>query len=1189
MSGELTFRSPGVGTREIDLSGPEAISPLGTPAGIIGTSLQGPAFVPITVGTWQNFVVTFGNTDGEKLGPLAMYEWMQKAKAGTYVRVLGVGDAKKRLTNAGSDNDGNAIEAGGVKNAGFTVGQRLPKENGYLGDNPYASTSAEISGRTYMLAAFMSESNGSDYLSSAGIQNAAEVGTVAATTKLTSTVGAFAHSTSFTINVPVAAGGESGDVTILFGDGLGTGAANQIRIRRDAGGVAVAADNLAQALVFAINGTEPAGATPSGGGTYVATDVGFATSGRGASGIQGVTATLQGSAVIITADALGTAANSTVLTDVLGTPIATAGGADPLALAGGATGIPSVPILRGVLMVPSGVVASLKSAGYTSNTPVDAQKPTAATGGGFVGDVNISSTNDYGITLLLNGHINTEANPNSIQASLSPLSPTYIGNVLNTDPQKIQEAGHLLYNHYPIHPTVAVVTGAGVMKRGEEFIQSGSNLEPIALLLTSSLGRNVGSATKPNYEGFQDRFRTAFSPWVTSQKFGSDFKQLFKVHSLDDGVNGSKYRLQVENIKSSNIAGGYGQFDLKVMRVNPPNGIAPSEDGAVESYNGVNLDPSSDNYIAKRVGDYSKYYDFDKMAGNQRLVVDGTHPNVSNYIRIEMHPDVTNGNMEKEALPLGYRGPHHLVTSGSEIFLAESAAMSDKGGDTEYFRTTSVMREINEPPNPIRRNISIGTDPSREVNNRLPWGFQFENVDSALEPNRNASVVNNSSLAFLKHYPYHQTSNRKSWVGDNKGTLDATGTVLDSSRFNNNEFNMEYIQIHTKSISDTVDAQQWAFAAYRRNGKLSGSLRKQDGTYDEGRFLNASKDFNDPASTTYLKFTFPLQGGFDGVNVFDQEKAKISNLAASREMDDENQGQSSGGTVATYMKAVDVMAEKSDVDIQVLALPGIRETKITNHALQKTEERFDAIYIMDIEERDILNNLVTSSMDQNISVANTVDNFKSRTLDSSFGAAYFPDILITDPSTLTNVRAAPSTAVIGAFANNDSIAKPWNAPAGNTRGVMPRVVQSTVALSVENMNSLYDGDINPLVKFQNAEGVVINGQKTLLAVDSALDRINVRRLLIDIRRKVRRVADGFIFEPNKASTLASFSQAVTPILQSVQQQSGVEKFKVLIDTTTTTQADIENNTIRGKIFLQPVRTVEFISLDFVVTNNGTEI
>jgi phage tail sheath protein FI len=139
------------------------------------------------------------------------------------------------------------------------------------------------------------------------------------------------------------------------------------------------------------------------------------------------------------------------------------------------------------------------------------------------------------------------------------------------------------------------------------------------------------------------------------------------------------------------------------------------------------------------------------------------------------------------------------------------------------------------------------------------------------------------------------------------------------------------------------------------------------------------------------------------------------------------------------------------------------------------------------------------------------------------------------------------------------------------------------------MDALYENDINPLASFPSSPGTVVFGQKTLLAAQSALDRVNVRRLLIDIRRKVKAVGDVFLFEPNRESTLAAFSAAVEPILSRIQSQQGLERFQVQIDTSTTTQADIENNTVRGKIFLQPVRSVEFISLDFVVTNAGMDI
>ena len=197
--------------------------------------------------------------------------------------------------------------------------------------------------------------------------------------------------------------------------------------------------------------------------------------------------------------------------------------------------------------------------------------------------------------------------------------------------------------------------------------------------------------------------------------------------------------------------------------------------------------------------------------------------------------------------------------------------------------------------------------------------------------------------------------------------------------------------------------------------------------------------------------------------------------------------------------------------------------------------------------------------------------------------------MVSDPTTATNLIAPPSVVVLGAFGLNDSLAYPWFAPAGFTRGALSTVIETQTKLNRDNLDVLYSSDINPITTIAGSATPVVYGQKTLLARSSALDRVNVRRLLIDLRRKVRNVANTILFEPNRSSTLARFSSLVEPILKQIQAQQGVDRYKVKIDTTTTTQADVENNTIRGKIFIQPTRSVEFISLDFVVSNPNVEI
>jgi phage tail sheath protein FI len=242
---------------------------------------------------------------------------------------------------------------------------------------------------------------------------------------------------------------------------------------------------------------------------------------------------------------------------------------------------------------------------------------------------------------------------------------------------------------------------------------------------------------------------------------------------------------------------------------------------------------------------------------------------------------------------------------------------------------------------------------------------------------------------------------------------------------------------------------------------------------------------------------------------------------------------------------------------------------------------------MDVEERDAFNAVITGSS-STVDVSYTVDAFEGRNLNTSFASAYFPDVTITNPDTGGLVSVPPSVAALGAFATNDKIGSYWNAPAGFNRASLPTVVDSSIALSQDDLDSLYDASINPIVAFPGT-GFVVWGQKTLLQAASSLDRINVRRLLIFLRRQVRQVANSLLFEPNTQATLDRFNALVNPILQRIQSGGGVDRYKVQIDTTTTTQADIENNTIRGKIFIQPTRTAEFISIDFVVSGRSATV
>ena len=1134
---ELTFKSPGISTREIDLTGPTKLAPSGVPAGIVGTSVRGPAFVPITFATWKDFVSTFGSTDGKKFGPLAVDEWMKNSTAGTYVKVLGVGNGKARITSG--DNTGK------VTNAGFVVGNRLPQANGVLGDNVFANdtlTPTSPKGQTYFLGCFMSQSAGSTIFSDAGIQEG-----VAAAAEATVT---------FT-------GTSSLDETLTIVDTAGTSIVYQAINTQDL---------LSNPPRFGRNGTP----------TEIAASLAACLADdNGHNGT--ITTSLDAGEITLTQTVFGGDGNTTIDDSGLGNVTVVQWSGGTLGNSG------AQPILRAVLMVPSGVVPALSSSfvGCTNNTPSITNTASGTFGADFdagssFGDV---ITSNQLFTMYLNGHKASDSYGHRLTASFDTNSPSFLGKVLNKDPQKLDEAGHYLYTHWDVSSQHAEITSNGM----NPAPATRADRATLGFLLNSSLARNSGSAKNttnvgtPNWENWEDRFSTPSSPMVISQQFGGKNTSLFKVHALDDGAYASSaFKITVENIQAStNENNKFGTFDL-LIRVLTDNDMNPV---AKESFRKLSLDPSSDRYITKVVGDTHTFYDFDKKAGGQKLVISGKYPNNSQFVRIETTSDLDLGRVDDTALPVGFRGVNHLVLSGTTVD-SKSVLTGSTPGDSEV-DWTDYLKRMSQVPLPFRENISRGVGQLKTVEPSYTWGMQFELNDSLTEPNKN-QLIDPGVYGFLKHFPNHQTTWQNSWVGGNEGTPDLAGCVLDADRYNNNIFTLERVEIITSS-NDKPEASQWVAAKYRRNGSAAGTLTDRDDVAGIGsRFLNVSKDFTHLPSRKFLKFTFPLQGGFDGVNVFNKDKATLTDTAVRREMADTNQGKTAGPTVAAYRKAVDVMEEKSDVDIQLLAIPGLRHEAVTDYALESTERRFDALYIMDIEEKDKYNTYITES-NQKVNSSFTADRLASRALDSSFAAAYFPDVVITDPTTNTNVQCPPSVAVIGAFALNDSLAHPWFAPAGFTRGSLKSVIESQVKLSRTNLDELYTVDINPITSFPHTPGVVIFGQKTLLAAQSALDRVNVRRLLIDVRRKVKAVANTLLFQPNKAETLSKFSAQVTPILTKIQQQQGVDRFKVQIDTSTTTQADVENNTIRGKIFLQPTRSVEFISLDFVVTNAGSGI
>jgi hypothetical protein len=282
-----------------------------------------------------------------------------------------------------------------------------------------------------------------------------------------------------------------------------------------------------------------------------------------------------------------------------------------------------------------------------------------------------------------------------------------------------------------------------------------------------------------------------------------------------------------------------------------------------------------------------------------------------------------------------------------------------------------------------------------------------------------------------------------------------------------------------------------------------------------------------------------------------------------------------GIPIGNYATASNILSNKDEYDYELAITPGLQHV---NHASAQTnfitnaEDRGDHFYILDLTA-------------YNASIGTPVT--EAQEMDTNYAGAYWPWVQVLSPETGRNVWVPTSTIMAGVYAFNDNVSAEWFAPAGLNRGGLGGVIQAERKLSPTNRDNLYAGKVNPIATFPNV-GVTAFGQKTLQQKASALDRINVRRLLIALKRFIGNVAKTLIFEQNTTVTRNRFLTQVTPYLESVQQRQGLYAFKVVMDESNNTPDVIDRNQLVGQIYLQPTRTAEFILLDFNILPTGVE-
>jgi len=283
-----------------------------------------------------------------------------------------------------------------------------------------------------------------------------------------------------------------------------------------------------------------------------------------------------------------------------------------------------------------------------------------------------------------------------------------------------------------------------------------------------------------------------------------------------------------------------------------------------------------------------------------------------------------------------------------------------------------------------------------------------------------------------------------------------------------------------------------------------------------------------------------------------------------------------GLNASNYTQSISLLANKDAFNYNLLIAPGLMSdmsspaSDAITSMITVAQNRGDMMVVFDSSK---YNSQITSVL------SNTVG------YDTSYAATYWPWVKTIDPSTANQVWVPASTLIPGIYAFNDNVAAPWFAPAGINRGILTTAVQAERVLTQGNRDTLYQANINPIATYPNT-GVVVFGQKTLQKKKSSLDRINVRRLLIELKSYISQVADTFVFEQNNTVTRNNFLAIINPYLSSVQQQQGLTAFRVIMDESNNPPSVVDNNQLVGQIYLQPTRTAEFILLDFNILPTG---
>jgi hypothetical protein len=758
--------------------------------------------------------------------------------------------------------------------------------------------------------------------------------------------------------------------------------------------------------------------------------------------------------------------------------------------------------------------------------------------------------------------IQSNAGYSEFRASVITAGGTYTSNFnFNVDSDKYIRR---VFNTNPILVN-STVTAPGNLEYywlGESYERNLDEVVGLSAATTYAFIAPLVSGTV-NFSKYRSPARPAETGWIIAQDLTTDTasyapanqQKLFKFVTLDSGEWAQRnLKISISDIKAPTTDfDDYGTFTVLIRLANDSDNTVK----VVEQFNNVNLNPVSVNYIARKIGD--KYVQWDET--ERRLVEYGTYNNVSKYIRVEMDTDVDAGAIDPTYLPFGFFGPprpkRFTITSGSATAAPSNTVVSGglaraRSASTFLFTGVDLTASVLFPAIPLRTSASAG----------------------AITPPTNAffGITTGEKTAFTTydHSYVDMTRAFPSSFGD-----DAYDLSTEAYREHSFIFSLDDVSGSTATGTGFV---------YVSGSRAAGTSK----TAVSSLLTGSEAGYRSILTAGYDQFTMPLYNGFDGFDIKEADPLRNTLLTTGTPTE------TTSYQYYTLNRAIDTVSDPETLVTDVVAVPGLTYETLTTKLVQTCEARADALAIIDlpdvyIPEHEQYYSSKTSRYAG--TVTNAANALKARGLNSSYGATYYPWVQIRDTISDQLVFVPPSVVALGAMSYGQRTQELWFAPAGFTRGGLTEgrggvpVINVTQRLSSTERDTLYEANINPIAQFP-AEGIVIFGQKTLQVTPSALDRINVRRLLIYLKREISRISSRLLFDQNVDVTWARFTGQVNPFLSSVKSRLGLSDYRVILDSSTTTPDLVDRNIMYAKVYLKPARAIEFIAIDFTITSSG---